>query len=359
MIDLRKTVIAKSDQLNADDLIGQTKTVKVTKVSLLTEADQPVALSFEDDGNKPYKPCKSMRRVLVNIWGPDGNAYIGRSMTLYRDEKVMFGGVATGGIRISHMSHIDGPVTMALSVTRANRKPFTVQPLATPAPTRAQNGVPADVLAVRELGGKAADAGMDALRHFWDGLSKSGKAAVGGTAQLAAWKTIAEAADAPDIDFDKPPLGDRFYREPDPVVTSGMQQMPATGAATEPAGGVPPEPAEATSQGPLEGAAVYPPGAAAPSDPMAGDKAWAAEMGAQIPSSAAANPHPHPAETDRATRRAEIRKDGAARAASGTAALTNYLEDLRKSGESDLVSPTQASAWHETAKAADAKAARK
>ena len=357
MIDMRRTVIPKSDQLNADDLIGQTKTIKVTKVSLLEAADQPIAIGFEDDNGKPYKPCKSMRRVMVNIWGPDGNAYIGRAMTLYRDEKVMFGGVATGGIRISHMSHIDAPVTMALTVARANRKPFTVQPLSTPAPTRAQNGVPADVIAVRELGDTAADAGMDALRKFWGGLSKSGKAAVGGAAQLAAWKTIAEAADSPDIYFDKPPLGDRFYREPDPVVTSGMQQMPAPGAATEPAGGVPPEPAEAA--GPLEGAAVYPPGAAAPSDPMAGDKAWAAEMGAQIPSSAAANPHPHPADSDRATRRAEIYKDGAARAASGTAALTNYLEYLRKSGESDLVSPTLASAWHETAKAADAKAARK
>lgn len=141
MTDLRQTIAPKSDQLNADDLIGSTKTIKVTKVSLCAEAEQPIAINFEGDDGKPYKPCKSMRRVLVSIWGPDGNAYAGRSMTLYRDDKVLFGGVAVGGIRISHMTNITSPVTMALTATRANRKPFTVQPLreadppATPAPT--------------------------------------------------------------------------------------------------------------------------------------------------------------------------------------------------------------------------------
>lgn len=34
-----------------------------------------------------------------------------------------------GGIRISHMSHIDKPVTIALTATRGNKKPVTVQPL--------------------------------------------------------------------------------------------------------------------------------------------------------------------------------------------------------------------------------------
>jgi hypothetical protein len=34
-----------------------------------------------------------------------------------------------GGIRISHMSDIGETMTMALTVTRANKKPFTVKPL--------------------------------------------------------------------------------------------------------------------------------------------------------------------------------------------------------------------------------------
>ncbi len=128
MTDLRKTIIPKSDQLNADDLIGTTKTIKVTKVSLAA-GDQPIAINYDGDGGKPYLPCKSMRRVMVNVWGCDGNEYVGRSMTLYRDDKVTFGGMAVGGIRISHMSHIDKDVTMALTATRANRKPYTVKPL--------------------------------------------------------------------------------------------------------------------------------------------------------------------------------------------------------------------------------------
>ena len=129
MTDLTKTITPKSDQINSDDLIGRTMTIKVAKVSLCGEPDQPIAINFEGDGGKPYKPCKSMRRVLVNVWGGDGNAYVGRSMTIYRDDKVMFGGLAVGGIRISHLSDISEPVTMALTATRANRKPFTVKPL--------------------------------------------------------------------------------------------------------------------------------------------------------------------------------------------------------------------------------------
>ena len=128
MIDLRGTIKPKSDQLNADDLIGGPVTIRITGVAV-GEGEQPVAISFDGDGGKPFKPGKSMRRVLVNLWGPDGAAYIGRSLTIYRDEQVVFGGVEVGGIRISHMSHLQRETTMALTATKAKRKPFTVRPL--------------------------------------------------------------------------------------------------------------------------------------------------------------------------------------------------------------------------------------
>ena len=135
MTDLTKTIIPKSDQLNADDMIGdKTILAKITKVSLAA-GEQPIAINYDGDGGKPYMPCKSMRRVLVNCWGSDGNQYIGRSMTLYRDPAVKFGGLEVGGIRISHLSHIKEPVTMALTATRASRKPFTVKPLTEAPPT--------------------------------------------------------------------------------------------------------------------------------------------------------------------------------------------------------------------------------
>lgn len=136
MTDLSLTIAPKSDQLNADDLIGGPMTILITRVSGRDTAEQPIAINFEGDGGKPYMPCKSMRRVLVHVWGKDGNQYPGRSLTLYRDPAVKFGVLEVGGIRISHMSHIDEPVTMALTATRASRKPFTVRPLANaPAPT--------------------------------------------------------------------------------------------------------------------------------------------------------------------------------------------------------------------------------
>jgi hypothetical protein len=129
-MNMLQTIVPKSDQLNADDLIGQTLTIKVTEVRFKAGDDQPVAIHFDGDAGKPYKPCKSMRRVLVQAWGPDANKYLGRSMSLYRDPKVLWGGQAVGGIRITHLSHIEGPLTMALTATRGSRKAYTVEPLA-------------------------------------------------------------------------------------------------------------------------------------------------------------------------------------------------------------------------------------
>lgn len=127
-MDMSKTIAPKSNQLNADDLIGdRSLTITITKVDAGPSLDQPVAIHYE--GGLPYLPCKSMRRVLVHCWGKDAKAYVGRSMTLFRDEKVRFGGAEVGGIRISHLSHIDGPQSMALTASRAQRKLYTVQPL--------------------------------------------------------------------------------------------------------------------------------------------------------------------------------------------------------------------------------------
>lgn len=132
-MNMLATIVPKSDQLNSDDLIGRTMTITVTDVSIAM-AEQPVSVSFDGDNGKPFRPGKSMRRVLVKVWGADAKAYIGRSMTLYRDDGVKFGGLAVGGIRISHMSHLDKPMTMALTETRGNKKPFVVKPLVIEAP---------------------------------------------------------------------------------------------------------------------------------------------------------------------------------------------------------------------------------
>jgi hypothetical protein len=128
-MNLTPTIAPKSDQLNADDLITGAKTIRIRDIKGNSDPQQPVSIYFDGDDNKPYKPCKSMRRLLVAVWGADGKAYIGRSLTLYRDDNVVFGGIQVGGIRISHVSHIDKAHTVALTASRTSRKPYTVEPL--------------------------------------------------------------------------------------------------------------------------------------------------------------------------------------------------------------------------------------
>lgn len=133
MIDISKTVITKSDQLNADDLIGGPIIIQITDVKKV-ENDQPVIIHYQGDNGKPYKPCKSMRRALIHCWGANAAAYPGRSLKLFCDPAVTFGGEKVGGIRISHASHINGPQNFPLSVTRGKKKIYTVNPLEVPAP---------------------------------------------------------------------------------------------------------------------------------------------------------------------------------------------------------------------------------
>lgn len=137
-VNMANFIAPKSDQLNADDLIGGPRTITVTRVTGNEgNAEQPVNVYFEGDNGKAFRPCKSMRRVMVKIWGTDASKYAGRSMTLYRDPKVKWGGMEVGGIRISHMTGLDKPETMALTETRSARKPYTVHPLKdAPAATR-------------------------------------------------------------------------------------------------------------------------------------------------------------------------------------------------------------------------------
>lgn len=132
-MDLNSTIIPKSDQLNSDDLISGPRTITITRVAASPDSpEQPVSIYFEGDGGKPFKPCKSMRRVLVAAWGPDASTFVGRSLTLYRDPKVKFGGLEVGGTRISHMTHIERDMVLALTETRAKRTPFQVRKLVEP-----------------------------------------------------------------------------------------------------------------------------------------------------------------------------------------------------------------------------------
>jgi hypothetical protein len=128
-MDLTEAIAPKSDQLNADDLITGPRTFTIERVTAGT-VEQPVDVFLAEFPGRAYRPSKSMRRVMVAAWGKEASEYTGHRLTLYRDPDVKFGADKVGGIKISHLSNIDKRLTIALTVTRGKRAPFTVEPLA-------------------------------------------------------------------------------------------------------------------------------------------------------------------------------------------------------------------------------------
>ena len=127
-MDITETIAPRSDQLNADDLLVGPRTFTVEKVTAGTP-EQPVEIHMAGFPGRPFKPSKTVRRILVTAWGPEASNYVGRRMTLYRDPEITFGKDKVGGIRVSHLSDIDKRIQLALTVTRGKRSPFTVDPL--------------------------------------------------------------------------------------------------------------------------------------------------------------------------------------------------------------------------------------
>ena len=127
-MDITDSLAANSAQQNYDEYLAGPKTVTVAEVTQGT-VEQPVNVELVEFPGKPFKPAKSVRRVLAAAWGTDASQWTGRRLTIYGDPSVRYGGKEVGGLRVSHVSHIDKPITVALTVTRGKRAPFTVQPL--------------------------------------------------------------------------------------------------------------------------------------------------------------------------------------------------------------------------------------
>ena len=157
-MDLTATIVPKSDQINAEDLLAGPVTVTVASVSA-GNAEQPVDVHLVEFPGRAYRPSKTMRRVLVRVWGKESDAFAGRRMTLYRDPDVKFGGQKIGGIKISHMSGIDKPVQLALTETRGKRAMHTIQPLPDAAPSSPAPEPPAETVA------ECTD--LEALKRMW------------------------------------------------------------------------------------------------------------------------------------------------------------------------------------------------
>lgn len=125
---MRVTIEKKTDQLNYEDFLGGlTRIVTIAGVTVGTK-EQQYDIAIEGD-KRVWRPAVTVLKQLVEAWGDDATEWVGRRAELYGDPEVSFGREKVGGIRVSRLSHIDGPHTANLTITRGKRGNFTVQPL--------------------------------------------------------------------------------------------------------------------------------------------------------------------------------------------------------------------------------------
>lgn len=188
-MDLSQSIIPKSDQLNSDDLIAGPRTIRISAVKS-GSPEQPITVHYDGDNGRPYKPGKSMRRILVAMWGSESDAYIGRRITLFREPGIRFGSDEVGGIRISH-ADIDRPLVLALTEKRGKRSQYRVDVIAKEQAQKATAGaLVRDLQTLCDLGDSKATEGFDALGAWWSGLSKQERTTLG-AARIDAWKARA------------------------------------------------------------------------------------------------------------------------------------------------------------------------
>lgn len=141
--------------------------------------EQPVEIHYPNQEGRPYKPCLTMRKVLIFAWGENGNKWVGRSMTLYNDPAVKFGGMDVGGIRISHLSDIPKDIKVSLTATKGKKALHEIKvmqaskPAQRPARTERHDSMVADFETV------AREQGFDAFKAAWERLPKDDRAAIG------------------------------------------------------------------------------------------------------------------------------------------------------------------------------------
>lgn len=124
---MKITAEPRSDQINADDLIGGPRIVTVSGVRPGT-AEQKYDILLENE-TRVWRPPLTVLRLLIAAWGDEASAWTGRRAELYRDASVKFGSDAVGGIRVSRLSRLDKPLNIALTSTRGKRTKHHIDPL--------------------------------------------------------------------------------------------------------------------------------------------------------------------------------------------------------------------------------------
>jgi hypothetical protein len=106
MVKISGALQAKSDQLNALDLVGSPLTIIIERVEYYHGKEQPVEIFYH--GNKlPWRPAKCMLRLLSSYWTDETENWVGKTVELYFEPSVLWAGKADGGIRVSGLSNIE------------------------------------------------------------------------------------------------------------------------------------------------------------------------------------------------------------------------------------------------------------
>lgn len=129
-MDITEALAPTSDQLDAIELVNPRTFTIDTGSRLGKREGKTVAEIRLVDFDRVWRPSKGMLDVLAACWGTDAKQWVGHRVTVYNDPDVMFGREKTGGVRISHLSHIDGPRDVGIRASGAGLKQrWHVEPL--------------------------------------------------------------------------------------------------------------------------------------------------------------------------------------------------------------------------------------
>ena len=138
--ELQACAAAKSDQIDADNLIGGiTMDVTIKAVQRGPSNEQPLQLVLEET-DKFYRPSKTYRRTLIGCFGDEPANWIGKRLRLIRNPDTMFGGVKVGGVEVSHAS-IEAPMVFMLQAKRGKKSAVSIDvipPIQKPVPMPAK-----------------------------------------------------------------------------------------------------------------------------------------------------------------------------------------------------------------------------
>lgn len=171
-MDITAALAPNSDQLDAVELVTPRTFTIDTGSGLGTREGKAVAEIRLVDFPRVWRPSKGMLDVLAKCWGTDARAWAGRRVTLYCDPEVTFGKEKPGGVRISHLSHIDKARDVTIRGRGAGKVLlWHVEPLPdAPAPALATDRINKAVAAFASIGVDQArlETALGPDRNAWD-----------------------------------------------------------------------------------------------------------------------------------------------------------------------------------------------